>query len=172
MSFSFVPTHMCGSIYDIDYAGLAARGVKLVLTDLDNTLVSYAQREPTPRLHAWIEELRGLGITVFVLSNSRKSRRCPDFCQALGVPFLRHARKPGVKGYRRAMEQMGAKPVETVMLGDQIFTDTLGANRAGVEVWLVHPVELDNPFRAARFALERPFRAAAERRNAEREDLT
>ena len=79
MFFSLIPTHVCGSIYDIDYAALAARGVKLVLADLDNTLVSYAQREPTPRLRAWVEELRGLGITVFVLSNSTNSRRCPEF---------------------------------------------------------------------------------------------
>lgn len=166
MAFSLVPTHVCESIYDIDYAALSQRGVRLVLTDLDNTLVSYAQREPTPELRGWVEELKGLGLSVFVLSNSRKSRRCPDFCQKLGVPFLRHAGKPGVRGYERAMEQMGVRAGQTVMLGDQVFTDTLGANRAGVEVWLVRPVALDNPFRAARFAVERPFRALAAGREA------
>ena len=50
MAFSLIPTHVCGSIYDIDYPALAARGVKLVLSDLDNTLIPYSQSMPTPEL--------------------------------------------------------------------------------------------------------------------------
>lgn len=161
MSFSLIPTHVCGSIYDIDYAGLAARGVKLVLTDLDNTLIPYSQGEPTAELRAWVAELQALGLTVFVLSNSRKSRRCPEFCEKLGVPYLKHAGKPGAKGYRAAMERMGASPAQTIMLGDQLYTDGLGANNAGVEVFLVKPIEFGNPFRVLRYAAELPFRAMA-----------
>lgn len=163
MSFSLIPTHVCASIYDIDYAGLAARGVKLVLADLDNTLIPYSQREPTAELRAWVEELRAFGLTLFVLSNSRKSRRCPDFCEKLGVPYLKHAGKPRARGYRAAMERMGAKRSETVMLGDQLYTDGLGANNAGVEVFLVKPIEFGNPLRVLRYAAELPFRAMARR---------
>ncbi len=167
---SLIPTHVCGSIYDIDYRALAGRGIRLVLADLDNTLIPYEQSTPTPELRAWLEELRGLGLTLFVLSNSRKSRRCPEFCAALGVPFLRRAGKPGAKGYRRAMEQMGVSAEQTVMLGDQLFTDALGANNAGVEVWLVKPVRLGNPFRAIRYGVELPFRAIARRRDVLQQD--
>lgn len=165
--FSLIPTHVCGSIYDIDYKALAERGIRLVLADLDNTLIPYEEKLPTPELRAWLEELRGLGLTLFVLSNSRKSRRCPEFCELLGVPFLRHAGKPSAKGYRKAMEQMGFTAEQTVMLGDQLFTDALGANNAGVEVFLVKPIRLGNPFRAIRYGVEMPFRAIAQNRDKE-----
>ena len=164
MSFSLIPTYVCPSIYHIDWPGLAQRGVKLVLADLDNTLIPYSACAPTEELRRWKEELDGLGMTLFVLSNSRKSRRCPDFCADLGVPYLRHAGKPGTGGFRRAMEEQGAAPAQTVMVGDQLFTDALGANRAGVPVYLVRPIQFGNPLRALRYAVELPFRAAAKRR--------
>ena len=57
------------------------------------------------------------------------------------------------------MERMGAKPHETVMVGDQIFTDILGANNAGVTPLLVRPIRLaGNPGRYVRYAVETPFR--------------
>lgn len=164
MSFSLIPTHVCETIYDINWKALAGQGVKLVLADLDNTLIPYSASEPTDALRAWKQELNELGITLFVLSNSRKSHRCPDFCAELGVPYLRHAGKPSTKGFFKAMAEQNAAPSETVMLGDQLFTDGLGANRAGVPVYLVKPIEFGNVFRLARYAVELPFRAIAKRR--------
>ena len=161
MPFSLIPTHVCGSIRDIDWAALADRGVRLVLADLDNTLIPYSASMPTEELCRWKEELEGLGMTLFVLSNSRKSRRCPEFCRALNVPYLRHAGKPSAKGFRQAMADQGVTAEQTVMVGDQLFTDALGANRAGVPVYLVRPIEFGNPFRLLRYAVELPFRALA-----------
>ena len=165
MSFSLIPTNVYKTIYEIDWNALAQKGVKLVLADLDNTLIPYTQTMPTEALHTWKRELNELGITLFVLSNSRKSRRCPEFCAALDVPYLRHAGKPSTKGFFKAMEKQNAKPSETVMLGDQLFTDCLGANRAGVPVYLVKPIEFGNVFRLLRYAVELPFRGIAKRRN-------
>ena len=164
MSFSLIPTHVCETVYEIDWRKLAQQGVKLVLADLDNTLIPYSAAKPTDALHAWKRELNELGMTLFVLSNSRKSRRCPDFCAELGVPYLRHAGKPSTKGFFKAMAEQNAAPDETVMLGDQLFTDCLGANRAGVQVYLVKPIEFGNVFRLVRYAVELPFRAIAKRR--------
>jgi len=165
MAFSLIPTHVCDSIYDIDWPALAKQGVKLVLADLDNTLIPYSKSMPDDRLRAWKEELDGLGMTLFVLSNSRRSHRCPDFCKALGVPCRRRSKKPSTRGYLETMAQYGVTAEQTVMLGDQIFTDVLGANRAGVPVWLVKPIEFGTPFRLARYGVELPFRAIAKRRN-------
>lgn len=164
MSFSLIPTHICETIYDINWNALAEQGVTLVLTDLDNTLIPYSVSEPNDALFRWKKELNDLGMTLFVLSNSRKSHRCPDFCAKLGVPYLRHAGKPRRAGFFRAMEQLGVTPRETVMLGDQLFTDGLGANRAGVPVYLVRPLEFGNPFRFLRYVAELPFRRIAQRR--------
>lgn len=164
MPFSLIPTHVCGSIYDIDWPALAKSGVKLVLADLDNTLVPYSVGTADEKLHQWKRELNELGMTLFVLSNSRKSRRCPDFCAALDVPYLRHAGKPSRKGFFKAMEEQGVTAEQTVMVGDQLFTDGLGANRAGVPVYLVKPIEFGNVFRALRYGVELPFRAISKRR--------
>ena len=161
MPFSLIPTYVCGSIRDIDWPALAGRGVRLVLADLDNTLIPYSASQPTEELRRWKAELEGLGMTLFVLSNSRKSRRCPEFCRALDVPYLRHAGKPSPKGFRQAMAGQGVTAEQTVMVGDQLFTDALGANRAGVPVYLARPIEFGNPFRLLRYAVELPFRALA-----------
>lgn len=159
---SLIPTYVTKSIYDLSPGALAKGGITLVLADLDNTLTPYEEAMPSPRLRAWKEALEEKGITLFVVSNSRKSRRCPDFCEALGIPYVRHAGKPGVKGFRAALEQTGASPKQAIMVGDQIFTDTWGANRAGIVSVLVRPMAWGkNPGRILRYAIETPFRLAA-----------
>ena len=163
--FSPIPQGVYPRITDLDPAALARRGVKLVLADLDNTLVPYKATEPPPELVAWKQALEAEGIILYLLSNSRKPGRAQAFAQKLGIPFQGHSGKPRKAGYLRAMERMGARPEETVMVGDQIFTDTLGANNAGVTPLLVQPIRLaGNPFRYVRYAIETPFRALGKRR--------
>ena len=165
MGFSLIPDRVTASIYDLSPVALREKGIRLVLADLDNTLAPYEESLPSPRLKAWKEELEASGITLFVVSNSRKSRRCPDFCQALGIPYVRHAGKPGTKGFQEALEQTGAAPTEAVMVGDQIFTDILGGNRAGIATLLVHPMAWGkNPGRLLRYAAETPFRLLGKRK--------
>ena len=85
--------------------------------------------------------------------------------EQLGIPYQGHSGKPKKGGYLRAMERMGCRPEETVMVGDQIFTDTLGANNAGVIPLLVEPIRLaGNPGRYLRYAAETPFRMLGRRR--------
>ena len=159
MGFPLAPTRVVDNIFQLTPQALAAHGIRLVLADLDNTLAPYEAAQPSPALRAWKEALSAHGVTLFVVSNSRKSRRCPDFCAALGVPYVRHAGKPSAKGFHQAMAQTGCTPRQTIMVGDQIFTDTLGANRAGVASVLVHPMAWGkNPFRIVRYAIETPFR--------------
>ncbi len=165
MPFSPVPRGVYPSVADISPKTLAERGVRLVLADLDNTLVPYKVLEPSPRVRAWMEGLRGAGITLFLLSNSRKPGRARKFAESMGVPYQGRSGKPKRGGYLRAMERMGCTPEQTVMVGDQIFTDTLGANRAGVTPLLVEPIRLaGNPGRYLRYAVETPFRLLGKRR--------
>ena len=159
MSFSPIPRGVYPSVTAIDPEALARRGVRLVLADLDNTLVPYKVTEPPAEVVAWKEALEEQGIQLFLLSNSRKPGRAQRFAQKLGIPYQGHSGKPRKVGYLRAMERMGCTPRETVMVGDQIFTDTLGANNAGVTPLLVEPIRLaGNPGRYIRYALETPFR--------------
>lgn len=159
MAFSFLPCHLAESIYWLPPQALRKAGIRLLLADLDNTLAPYEEPLPSPALVAWKEELEAHGIGLFVVSNSRKSRRCPDFCEALGIPYVRHAGKPGTKGFRAALEQTDIPAEQAIMVGDQIFTDTLGANRAGIATVLVRPMAWGkNPGRRLRYAVETPFR--------------
>ena len=147
------------TIYDIDPAALARRGVRLLLADLDNTLVPYGVPEPTQQVRDWTAELQKHGVTLFVLSNNRHPQRPERFCKALGVPYIGHAGKPKPGSFYKAMEQMGCTPAQTASVGDQIFTDILGGSRAGVTTLLA-----GNPGRYLRYAAEWPFRALTKRR--------
>lgn len=158
MRFSPVPTERCRSIYDLDIEALRRRGIRLLLLDLDNTISLYRDKLPSAALRAWIAALQTAGITPYILSNSRKSTRVIDFAAALSLPYRRRAGKPNTKGFLAAMEEMGASKRETAMVGDQIFTDILGANRAGIRAILVRPLQLDTPFRLLRYGIETPFR--------------
>jgi len=165
LAFSLIPQGFYPSFTALEPAALAAKGVKLVLADLDNTLVPYKVPEPSGQVVAWKNALEAHGIRLFILSNSRKPGRAQRFAQALGVPFQGHSGKPRKQGYLKAMERMGVKPAETVMVGDQIFTDILCANNAGVTPLLVRPIRLaGNPGRYVRYAVETPFRLLGKRR--------
>ncbi len=154
------------SIYDIEPGALARKGVRLLLADLDNTLVPYGVPEPDQALRTWTEALSGEGITLFILSNNRHPQRPRRFSEALGVPYIGHAGKPKTGSFYQAMERMGCTPEQTAIVGDQIFTDILGGNSAGVTTLLVEPIRLaGNPGRYLRYAAEWPFRALSQKRS-------
>ncbi len=159
MSISFVPKQMVTSYVRVDLEELRDRGVKVIFADLDNTLAKYGQRTADRRLLDWLDEVAKAGLKVFVVSNSRKSTRANEFCASAGLEFIKHAGKPKRKGFLRAMSLCGVEAHECVMLGDQIFTDILGANRCSIRSILVKPIANDTIFRKIRHAIEFPFRA-------------
>ena len=152
VKFPLVPDYYFPDVSAIDLSRLRARGVKLLLADLDNTLVPYGVAEPNDQVRAWKAALEGAGITLFILSNSRRPGRAQRFAQALGVPYEGHAGKPKPGGFRRALARMGVTAAEAAIVGDQIFTDTWGGNNAGVLTLLVppHPVRDHLPLPALR----------------------
>lgn len=161
-SVHLIPKYLFSSIYDIDISRLRARGILLLLADLDNTLAPYGVQTPDDRVLAWRDSLNEAGITLFILSNSRKPGRAQRFAEALGVPYEGHAGKPKSGGFRRAMDRMGVTPSQTAIVGDQIFTDIWGGNNAGVLTLMVKPIQFGNVFRALRYAGETPFRVRAQ----------
>lgn len=164
MAFSLIADRRVPQIFCLEPKALANGGIKLLLADLDNTLTPYSSELPTAEVLAWKEALAAAGITLFVVSNSRKATRVPNYCGALGIDYVRHAGKPGIRGFMQAMERTGYTPADTLMVGDQIFTDVLGAKRAGIPVVLVEPMELKgNPGRYLRYAAEWPLRLMAKK---------
>ena len=146
-------------IYQITGEALARRGFKLLLADLDNTLAPYGVPLPDERLKGWRDDLAAHGVTLFILSNNRHESRPRLFAEGLDAPYIGHAGKPKTPAFFKAMERVGATREQTAIVGDQIFTDILGGNRAGVSAILVEPIRLaGNPGRYLRYAAEWPFR--------------
>lgn len=133
------PREAVASIYEIDIDGLFDRGMRGLLTDLDNTLVEWNAPEAPACLLEWLAKVQAKGFKVCILSNN-ESERVSAFANAIGVLAIHKARKPRVKAYLQALALLGIEPQQAVMVGDQIFTDILGGNRAGLYTILVDPI--------------------------------
>ena len=130
------PTESASSTYAIDFKSLYEQGFRGIIFDIDNTLVCHG-KPADDRCTRKITELTGMGYKVLFLSNN-KEPRVKSFSDSLpGTMYIYKAGKPSVKGYEKAMEMMETDTVDTLFVGDQIFTDIWGANKAGIYSILV-----------------------------------
>jgi len=165
MSFSLVPQYAFREFADISPAFLKKLNVRFLMLDLDNTIALYSNKKPSESVRHWAEEIRSNGIELFFITNNKHKNRTESFADELKTGFIKEAGKPSPAGILRALEIKGYSADESAFIGDQIFTDTLAANRAGVISIIVKPLNLKNPFFALRFAIESPFRVACSRKN-------
>ncbi len=120
---------------------LQRRGIRAVISDLDNTLVEYHGENVAKETDAWLASLRLAGIGVCIASNTRRLPRLASVAKTLEVHFVPgNAAKPRTTGLRRALALLNASPEETAMIGDQLFTDILAGNRLGLLTILVNPI--------------------------------
>ena len=159
MSFSFVPNCVFRRITDIKPDFLHRLGIKFLMVDTDNTLAAYGEAYPSDLVIRWVEGIKSAGIDVFIISNNVREGRVEAFSAALGVGYIKGAKKPSPKGLRRAMDQANYDPDKSALVGDQIYTDTLAANLAGITSIVIRPRRFSNPLLVIRFILEAPFRA-------------
>ena len=134
----FFPDHEADNAYDIDYQGLYGQGYRGIIFDIDNTLVPHGM-PADERAIALFERLKRIGYRVIMLSNN-KEPRVKMFCDAVDAPYIFKAAKPNPKNYRQAFAEMGTNENTTLFVGDQIFTDVWGANKAGLYSILVKPI--------------------------------
>ncbi len=134
----FYPHHEVESAYMIDYEGLYQAGFRGIIFDIDNTLVPHGA-PADERAITLFNRLKEIGYHIMLLSNN-KEPRVKKFNDAVMVEYIHNAGKPGVSGYRKAMQKLGTKPETTMFVGDQLFTDIWGAKRADMETWLVKPI--------------------------------
>lgn len=163
MSFSLLPKMTADALTDISPDLLLANGVQLLMLDFDNTIVPYTTNDPTPLMAAWLTWVKDCGIRVCVVSNSKRDR-VKVFCKKHRLHCITHAKKPSKKGIRECMEKFDASPEECMLVGDQIFTDTLGANRCGVKSVLVKAIDNHTFWLKLRGVAEMPFRWLAGKR--------
>lgn len=157
MSFWPVPDVMKENIYQLTPRMFTNRGIRFIILDVDNTIAPYTLDKALPRLIAWAEGMKDAGLELFILSNN-KGERPAIFAQALGLEYVKRARKPFTRRAREVLAEKGYTPAEAALIGDQVYTDVLCAKRLGALAVLVHPIEFSNPFLKLRYQLEFPFR--------------
>lgn len=163
MPFSLLPRWVTPSLTDVTPEFLHTHHIRLLMLDFDNTIVPYTTSTPTPQMDAWLKAMAGGDIPLCVVSNSKKER-VKVFCRDYGIPCITHAKKPFSRGIRACLERFGVSPDCAAIVGDQIYTDTLGGNAAGVTTILVKPIHNHNFWLKARHVLEMPFISLAKKR--------
>jgi len=134
-----LPKEYVPSVYDIHLDKLWNQGKRLILTDLDNTLVPWNERQVSNSLTDWFSRIRNYGFNTCLVTNNR-GQHVTEFARQVGARAVRGARKPRPHGFLQAMSYFNASPAETVMIGDQLFTDIRGGNRLGLYTILVVPI--------------------------------
>ena len=156
MRFPFMPTMMTDALTDVTPQLLRQRDIRLLMLDFDNTIVPYTTSTPTPEMEAWLREMAASETQLCVVSNSHKDR-VKIFCAQYGIDCITHANKPFSKGIRQCLEKYGIPARQCALVGDQIYTDTLGANCAGVQSVLVKAIHNHNFWLKLRHVAEMPF---------------
>jgi hypothetical protein len=158
-SMNLYPDVILRSVNEITPEWMSRHSLKGLIVDLDNTLAGYRKNEPDVKISSWIKSIRDAGYSIVVLSNA-SIKRVSAFCDPLNLPYVAGARKPKPDALLRACENIGLRPQQTAMVGDQIFTDVLSANRAGVKSVIVEPLTRNVLFDLRRNVLEKRFLVA------------
>ena len=163
MPFPFVPKLITDQLTDLSPDILKNHGIRLLMLDFDNTIVPYTTSVPTEKMDRWLQDMKGSDIQLCVVSNSRKDR-VKIFCSQYGIDCITHANKPFTKGIRECLAKYGIPASESALVGDQIYTDTFGANNAGVMPILVRAIDNHSIWLKLRHVAELPFIFAARKR--------
>ncbi len=163
MSFSLLPTLITPRLTDLTPQQLRLRNIRLLMMDFDNTIVPYTTSTPTKEMDRWLREMKRSDIKLCVVSNSKKDR-VKIFCNKYGIDCITHSRKPFPKGIRQCLEKYEISELHCALVGDQIFTDTLGANCCGVTSILVEAIDNHNFWLKLRHLAEIPFILMAHKR--------
>jgi HAD superfamily phosphatase (TIGR01668 family) len=134
----FCPDFTVPKISDIDPNDLIPLGIKGVLLDLDNTLLPWKSHEIPVATTEWIQRCQAAGLKLCLVSNTRNLERLRDMADTMGLPAVAPSKmKPSRTGFLQALKILEVEPNEAVMIGDQMFTDVWGGNRAGIRtIWV------------------------------------
>ena len=160
----FLPLYRFKRIQDIPLEFIASLNIRAILLDVDNTLTTHNSPDLNPEVLEWLRKVEEHGIKLIIASNNSKERVEP-FASNLGFDYEAKSRKPLPIGFNRARKRINSSPKETLVIGDQIFTDILGANLAGMCNIFVDPIMPEEMlfFKIKRF-FEKPILRSFNRR--------
>ena len=163
MPFPLLPKLITDELTDLTPELLKEYNIRLLMMDFDNTIVPYTTDVPTKKMAAWLKDMNQSNIRLCVVSNSKRDR-VRIFCGAYGIDCITHAKKPFTKGIHECLEKYGIPAEHAALVGDQIYTDTFGANNAGCMPILVRAIDNHNIWLKLRHVAELPFIFAARKR--------
>ena len=167
MRLSFLPTIIVESVTQLTPELLQKMDIRLLMLDFDNTIVPYTTNVPTDEMENWLKTMLSSNIQLCVVSNSKRDR-VKIFCGKYGLDCITHAKKPFSKGIRECLGKYGIPAENCALAGDQIYTDTLGANGSGVKSIPVKAIDNHNFWLKARHVAELPFIFIARKRRIEK----
>ena len=151
------PTLMAKSFRDVTPELVRVMGIGSLICDIDNTLVTYDDPEPTPEVREWFAAMESAGVRIAFVSNNEKER-VDLFNSSLGYPAYPKSGKPKKKYIFQAMKDTNTDEKAAVLLGDQLLTDAAAANNAGIRSIIVPPInDKKTLFFRAKRAIERPY---------------
>ena len=136
----FCPNECLPSLLEVDLDKLTEKGYKGIIIDIDNTLLPWAGDELKSTILDWVDRAKASGFKLCLTSNALKDR-VARVAKSLDIPAIAGAIKPRKKPFRQALQLLGTTPSETVVIGDQLFTDILGGNRMHLYTILIDPVD-------------------------------
>ena len=127
-------------VEDITIQFLKENKIKVLILDVDNTLINY-KKELSQEVINWVNDMKGQGIKLYILSNSNDKQKVEKLANTLGISYRYFAKKPLKSGFLKIQKELGIEPDKIGVVGDQIFTDIIGGNRCKMFTILVEPID-------------------------------
>ena len=124
-------------------------GVRVLLLDADNTITRWNSPEISPQVKEWVRTAKETGFAVLVVSNNHAPRLEP-ISRQLEINCIPQVRKPLPFRLKKLAKQLGVKPKQCAMIGDQILTDVLAGNLAGMHTVLLQPIDTSAEFKGTK----------------------
>lgn len=128
------------SLVEVPLEDLWASGKRLVMLDVDNTILPWRSEKFSPEILEWLERGKALGLRFCLVSNTSNYDRLDRVAGVLSLPAYKGKPKPSREMYFQALQEHGITAERAVMIGDQLLTDILGANRSRIDGIWVKPI--------------------------------
>ena len=134
------PNMYLNKVEEITIQILIKNKIKLLILDVDNTLIDY-YKNLSEEVIKWAKEMKGQGIKLYILSNTNNEEKVKTVAKKLDIQYIHFAMKPLKRGFKKIQKETNIKPENAAVVGDQIFTDILGGNRSKMFTILVEPID-------------------------------
>ena len=160
------PNFYYKKVEEITIETLIKNKIKLLILDVDNTLIDY-YKNLSEEVKQWAKEMKGQGIKLYILSNTNNKEKVEKISKTLQISYKHFAMKPLKRGFKYIQKETNIKPENIAVVGDQIFTDVLGGNRCNMKTILVDPInaEKDYWYTAWKRPLENKIKNRYKRKN-------